>query len=205
VSPEPFAYPTIPHVRRHGPLGYLDYRAFKPWLRDDFTFRCVYCLFRERWYPNGQDSFSVDHLVAQALALERVWDYSNLAYACVRCNSRKRACWLPDPCTTPYGDHLRVREDGTVTSLTAEGARLIEFLILDDPEFTEYRRRILDVIRRVLAGSPQGTSEVAAWMGFPEDLPDLAALRPPGGNSRPAGAEGCYFAQRQRGEIPEVY
>jgi hypothetical protein len=37
----PFAYPIAPHVRRHVPAGYLDYRHFKPWLRDELEFRCV--------------------------------------------------------------------------------------------------------------------------------------------------------------------
>jgi hypothetical protein len=39
-----FTYPHSFHVRRHGPCGYHDYRAYKPWLRDKFEFRCVYCL-----------------------------------------------------------------------------------------------------------------------------------------------------------------
>src|SRR5947209_17514667 len=92
MRPTPFAYPLAPHARRHGPRGYGGYRGyqrFKPWLRDDFTFRCVYCLFRERWYPNGQDAFSVEHVTPQALAPDRVCDYDNLVYACVRCNSLK--------------------------------------------------------------------------------------------------------------------
>ncbi|MCY2988962.1 MAG: hypothetical protein NTY19_13985 [Planctomycetota bacterium] len=42
-------------------------------------------------------------------------------------------------------------------------------------------------------------------MGFPEDLPDLSRLRPPEGNSRLDGVEQSYFAQRQRGELPETY
>ena len=44
----PFEYPSSPHRRRHGPLGYADYASFRPWLRDEFSFRCVYCLLRER-------------------------------------------------------------------------------------------------------------------------------------------------------------
>ena len=45
----PFMYPGQSHVRRHGPAGYADYKRYRPWLRDEFTFRCVYCLKRERW------------------------------------------------------------------------------------------------------------------------------------------------------------
>jgi hypothetical protein len=59
----PFAYPVTAHERRHSPAGYVDYQNYKPWLRDEFTFRCVYCLERERWYPSGAAAFSVDHVV----------------------------------------------------------------------------------------------------------------------------------------------
>jgi hypothetical protein len=55
-----FRYPMSAHERRHGPRGYQDYRSYKPWLRDEFEFRCVYCLCRERWFPDGDANFSVD-------------------------------------------------------------------------------------------------------------------------------------------------
>ena len=45
----PFAYPALPHIRRHGPQGYNDTESFRPWLRAEFMFRCVFCLVRERW------------------------------------------------------------------------------------------------------------------------------------------------------------
>ena len=45
----PFDYPAQPHIRRHGPIGYADYASFRPWLRDEFVFRCVFCLRRESW------------------------------------------------------------------------------------------------------------------------------------------------------------
>ena len=48
-----FVYPVERHVRRHGPLGYSDYQSFKPWLRDEFRFRCCYCLWRETWCADG--------------------------------------------------------------------------------------------------------------------------------------------------------
>src|ERR1700682_3612702 len=50
--PTHFAYPSEPHQRKHGPAGYTNYEEYKPWLRDEFTFRCVYCLERELWYPD---------------------------------------------------------------------------------------------------------------------------------------------------------
>ena len=44
-----FTYPVEPHLRRHGPQGYADVVSDRPWLRDEFAFRCVYCLLREQW------------------------------------------------------------------------------------------------------------------------------------------------------------
>jgi hypothetical protein len=42
-----FRYPAAPHARRHGPQGYADAESYRPWLRDEFAFRCIYSLFRE--------------------------------------------------------------------------------------------------------------------------------------------------------------
>lgn len=60
----PFAYPAAPHARRHGPQGYANYPEYKDWLRDEFTFRCVYCREREQWYPSRAAAFSVDSGIA---------------------------------------------------------------------------------------------------------------------------------------------
>src|SRR5580658_5616890 len=84
-----FQYPQQVHVRRHGPLGYVNYQSYKPWLRDEFQFRCVYCLWRECWLSVGEEAFSVDHLQPRAEAPNRICEYNNLVYACCRCNSVK--------------------------------------------------------------------------------------------------------------------
>src|SRR5437868_6664315 len=95
-----FRYPMRPHERRHGPQGYEDYQSYKPWLRDEFSFRCTYCLCREAWFPNGDDSFSVDHFTPRTADPERATDYDNLVYACCQCNRLKqRATDLLNPCT----------------------------------------------------------------------------------------------------------
>jgi hypothetical protein len=72
-----FAYASTEHQRRHGPRGYTNYRAYKPWLRDEFTFRCVYCLSRERWYPNGHEGFAVDHLIPRSAAPDEACPFAN--------------------------------------------------------------------------------------------------------------------------------
>src|SRR5438874_1502240 len=100
VAPMPFVYPSSRITRRHAPAGYDNYQTFKPWLRDEFTFRCVFCLLRERMNgPSGQDGFSVEHLVPRTAHPELECDYSNLVYACAKCNSFKGSLGpVIDPC-----------------------------------------------------------------------------------------------------------
>src|SRR5262245_20836359 len=89
-----FRYRSQPFVRRHGPRGYSDYRSFRPWLRDEFSFRCVYCLIREQW-GRVTGEFELDHFIPQALNPDYAFEYDNLFYACRVCNSRKGKRLLP--------------------------------------------------------------------------------------------------------------
>ena len=41
--------------------------------------------------------------------------------------------------------------------------------------------------------------------GFPDNLPHLATLRPPDGNTRLEAIGDSYYAKRQRGELPVTY
>ena len=61
-----FDYPEPQEQRRHGPANYAAYESYRPWLRDEFDFRCVYCLKRETW---GQVTFEfeLDHFEPQSL------------------------------------------------------------------------------------------------------------------------------------------
>lgn len=45
----------------------------------------------------------------------------------------------------------------------------------------------------------------SVWLAYPNSLPDLARLRPPGGNERPTGIVQSHFARRMRGELSAVY
>ena len=76
-----FDYPTLPHQRRHGPQGYDDASTYRPWLRDEFTFRCVYCLLREQW-GRVTGEFDVEHFRPQVNSPELGVTYDNLLYAC---------------------------------------------------------------------------------------------------------------------------
>lgn len=58
----PFTYAAAPYSRRHGPRGYADYASYRPWLRDEFRFQCVYCLLREQW-GRVAGMFDLDHFL----------------------------------------------------------------------------------------------------------------------------------------------
>ncbi len=207
TMPEPFAYPSTPHDRKHGPGGYKNYQEYKPWLRDEFAFRCLYCLEREQWYPDRSASFSADHIIPQVLDRSIVCSYGKLVYACTRCNSAKQDVMILDPTAIAIGHHLKMAADGSIKALTAEGQDVIDLLHLDKAPALVVRRHYLRILALKLQRpeDPEIDRLYAEAFGYPDDLPDLTKLRPPGGNAR-AGSEATSFhARRTRGELPTTY
>jgi HNH endonuclease len=141
-----FEYPVAPHSRRHGPAGYKDYNSYRDWLRDEFTFRCVYCLHREQW-ETREANFHIEHFVPTAVDPDGECEYSNLLYACPSCNEAKRAVLgLPNPCKVSFNDCLRVMADGHIKSLNADGEKLKEVLRLDSDKNVRTRHRWMQVL-----------------------------------------------------------
>lgn len=204
---EPFRYANTPFSYAHGPSGYVNYQSFKPFLRDDFSYRCFFCLTRERWAPQGHEEFSVDHVQPQSIAPERMNDYNNLLYACCSCNRIRQASPLPlditDEC---LADHVEVDADGSIAARTATGRALIRMCRLDRPLLTASRKRVikmLDVLIRL--DSHEATELVTEILGWPVDLPNLRTKKPPGGNVKPEGIASCCYERRQCGELPALY
>jgi len=197
----PFDYPAEPRPRRHGPAGYRTLDSFRPWLRDEFTFCCAYCRRREAWEP-GRTCFEIDHLVPIAASPELALSYDNLLYACDVCNSVKSKQNLPDPNVALLTSNLTLDIDGQIRGHSRDARRIIRMLGLNDDEFVAYRARWIKIIALAKANNADLYRQL---LGFPVDLPNLASLRPPGGNTRPEGIETCYFNQRQRGELPATY
>jgi hypothetical protein len=205
--PAPFCYSAAPLQRRHAPAGYKNYQDYKPWLRDEFSFRCVYCLEREQWYPDRAASFSVDHAIPQVVDPSRVCDYENLLYACTRCNSARQDVEIIDPTAVPFGEHLRVRADGTIRALTREGQDLIDLLHLDKPPAVEVRQYYLEILRpkkRQPGDAKIHHVFVQAFM-YPEDMPDLTKLKPPQGNRHQGSESTCYHALQAQGKLLVTY
>jgi hypothetical protein len=196
-----FNYRNEPHRRKHGPQGYAHYESYRPWLRDEFTFRCVYCLTREQW-GRVIGAFDIDHFLPQATNPGLATDYDNLVYGCARCNLIKSSQHVPDPLTVLATDNVRVLPDGILESHSDEAEALILALDLNSPEMVSWR---LLWIRIVNLAQKNDADLYRQLMGFPADLPDLSRLRPPKGNFRPNGIAQSCFAQSARGELPDSY
>ena len=197
---EPFSYSPGPHVRRHGPDGWSDYRRYRPWLRDEFCFRCVYCLIREPWVDMRR-GYQIDHFIPQKLRPELKADYDNLLYLCPACNNLKGAYLLPDPSVVALDSCLCFLRDGNVKPLNSQGETIIEVLNLDDSRLIDFRRMKTGVLASLAVND---RAIYVQEMGFPKDPPDLNDDPPPR-NTRPDGIQSSWFAKRAAGTLPEVY
>jgi hypothetical protein len=195
-----FDYPIARLVRTHGPLGYADYASYRAWLRDEFAFRCIYCLSREQW-GRVTGEFDLEHFLPQSTEPARRVDYDNLVYACRRCNLTKSDQSIPDPMGIT-AQQLRVLPDGTLQPHSADAETLVLKLDLNAPRMVEWR---LLWIRLVDLAGEHDAILFRQLMGYPPDLPNLARLRPPSGNSRPSGVHASHFARRSRRQLPATY
>lgn len=203
LNPYPYDFFPGVHMRRHGPSGWSDYRRYRPWLRDEFAFRCVYCLCRERWMDTRR-GYQIDHFVPQKIRPDLSSDYDNLLYLCAACNNLKSATLLPDPCLVPLSECLCFHDDGSVTATTPyeeEGQRLIDVLELDCPQLVEFRHHKIGTIRSHFV---HNRDLYLHDMGYPSNLPDLTTEEPPH-NSRPNGVAQSSHARKAFGVLPEVY
>lgn len=197
----PFHYPAAPHLRKHGPRGYANYESYRPWLRDEFAFRCVYCLIRESW-GLFKGVYALDHFLPVASRPDLSLEYDNLLYGCVSCNLSKGSLVTPDPLAFLLHPQVSLTEDGVLHASTAPAQKIIELLCLNRPRLCEFRELWLRIVRLAAAHDPDLFRRL---LGYPNDLPDLSPLRPPEGNSRPDGITQSHHERRKRGELPATY
>jgi len=195
-----FDYPEPQEPRRHWPAGYSAYESYRPWLRDEFDFRCVYCLQRE---TSGRTTgeFELDHFEPQSLNPQLRSGYLNLVYACRRCNLAKGNQTVGDPLRLLRATHVTTLPDGSLRPHDHDTERLILQLDLNSPKLKEWRVTMMD---NVDLAQKRRKRLYFKLVGFPNDLPDLSRLRPPL-NARKEGLKHCWFARRQRGDLPAEY
>ena len=124
---------------------YTDYTRYRPFLRQDFRHRCVYCL-RHEFFLGGEAGCEIDHHRPQRGSSARpdlISVYENLYWCCVECNQNKGDTWpslveyargqhFLDPCL-PHDDHelhWRSEPDGSLVALTPIGEYTIAHLLL---------------------------------------------------------------------------
>lgn len=95
---------------------------------------------------------------------------------------------------------MEVLETGEIRSRNDEGQRLIDELALDGRKITRMRSQIIRTIRSL---QENDWKLFLLWMGFPEDLPDLANVKPqPESNTRPTGIAESWL---RRKPLPQYY
>ena len=107
---------------------------------------------------------------------------------------RKQTLLLPDPTQAMLEPNVRVLSDGALEPLTSEARLLVRRLGLNNRRYCDFRKLWIGIVTLAQQAEP-----------YPDDLPDLAALRPPGGNTRPEGITESYFERRERGDLPDIY
>jgi len=195
-----FDYPAAKAERRHGPSGYSSYKSYRPWLRDEFLFRCAYCLKREMW---GQitSEFELDHFQPQSISPDLRFDYLNLVYSCRRCNAIKLDQSIDDPLLLLTQEHAVILPDGSLKAESVATIRLIQQLDLNSPTLIRWRQMWIRIVQLAAERDPKLYLQL---VGFPDALPNLRRLKPPN-NSRPEGVDESCHAKRLQGSLPMIY
>ncbi|MEI8018980.1 MAG: HNH endonuclease [Schlesneria sp.] len=190
-----FDYPVQRSERRHGPSGYVSYESYRPWLRDEFDFRCVYCLKREVW---GQvtGEFELDHFEPQSANPHLQLDYFNLVYACRRCNSVKSSQVVDDPFHLLCSENIETLRDGSLLTDDIGVMRLIRQLDLNSPRMKSWRILWMRIVELTAEYDEFTYTQLVSVSA---EFPDLSQLRTPS-NSRIQGIEESWFARQRRGE-----
>jgi hypothetical protein len=118
-------------------------------------------------------------------------------------------------------EYLQVSADGLIapTGQSEPKARdFIDILKLNDPKPVAFRRRwikavqILRELSRIRrARISWKTTDEAVYeefiyrFGYPEDLPDLAALRPPSGNRKNGSESKSFYSRKSTGRLQRTY
>lgn len=127
--------------RRNPKRKFRDYTKYKPWLREDFKYACVYCTVHEGEF-GGFHSFHVEHFKPKSKFPELIIEYTNLLYACWKCNSLKGEDWPSDnplksgkgyldPCRYDYEKYFILNNDGILVGKNKAATYMIERLHLN--------------------------------------------------------------------------
>lgn len=132
------------------------YTAFRPHVRQDFEYRCAYCLLEELW-AGGEENFELDHFRPRSRFPDRTDDFYNLYYACHPCNHLKADRWptpeleqggicLVDLCQDDFEAHFLPQADGTWAPLTPSAAYTIDAMRLNRTHLATLRALLAELL-----------------------------------------------------------
>jgi len=139
-------------IRKHHPPYSKDYTKYKPYLRQDFNYRCAYCTIHEGEF-GGLRNFAVEHFRPKWKFPELECEYTNLYYACCVCNDYKGRRWpsdediaeglrFSDSCEEDiYEVHFCEQNDGRLKPLTVCGDYTITHIRLNRLHLVRLRLR----------------------------------------------------------------
>lgn len=141
--------------RRETPPGpFQHYSEYRPYVREDFSECCAYCLLSEFWRA-GRENFELDHFRPKSLPqfAHLVNDFYNLYYACHPCNHIKGNRWpdldkeaqgygFLDLCAEKFSNHFEEDEKGFWRPLSLRGIYTLERLNLNKGHLVEIRGKL---------------------------------------------------------------
>ncbi|MGH7173032.1 MAG: hypothetical protein ACRELG_22345 [Gemmataceae bacterium] len=94
-----------------------------------------------------------------------------------------------------------------MVGLTPDGNDIIDLLNLNQEPALAVRRSFLKIA--VLRAKYPDDSDVQhiyhEAFRYPDDMPDLRTMRPPGGNTIKDSGQTCYYARQERNELLATY
>jgi hypothetical protein len=147
--------------RREPPRARGGYQLFRPFVRDDFSECCAYCLLHEI-LAAGPDNFHLDHFRPKShpLFAHLRAEYYNLYYSCSVCNRYKSNRWpddemveaglfFVDPCQEAFSDHFLESQEGRWVPLTRAGEFTEAMLRLNREHLVKLRARLRSLAVKV--------------------------------------------------------
>jgi hypothetical protein len=140
------------------PKQFSDYGKYKPYLRLEFLYACVYCDVYE-CESAGEDNFQIDHWAPQSKFKMLRCIYENLFYSCATCNgiNAKSSFWptkadrengriILNPVRHDIEAHID-KSQARWRGISDEGIWNVERFALDSDFFEEVRtKRVLNPI-----------------------------------------------------------
>lgn len=135
------------------------YTKFRPFVREDFSECCAYCLLHELM-AGGERNFELDHFRPKSLPqfAALLTDFYHLYYCCHVCNHIKSNTWPPaeaeangygfvDLCRDVFSMHFAEEETGHWRPLTLAGEYTEDKLNLNSRHLLLVRKKLRNIAK----------------------------------------------------------